>query len=32
MARPTLSPTLYVQMLGRGTRLYPGKTQTFSVH
>jgi len=26
MARPTLSTPLYVQMLGRGTRLYPGKT------
>jgi DNA repair protein RadD len=25
MARPTLSPGLYVQMIGRGTRLYPGK-------
>ena len=26
MARPTLSKPLYIQMLGRGTRLYPGKT------
>ena len=26
MARPTLSQPLYIQMLGRGTRLYPGKT------
>ena len=26
MARPTLSKTLYIQMLGRGMRLYPGKT------
>lgn len=25
MARPTLSRVLYVQQLGRGTRLYPGK-------
>jgi DNA repair protein RadD len=25
MARPTLSPGLYVQMIGRGTRLYDGK-------
>ena len=26
MARPTMSKPLYIQMLGRGTRLYPGKT------
>jgi DNA repair protein RadD len=26
MARPTLSPGLYVQMIGRGTRIYEGKT------
>lgn len=26
MLRPTLSTGLYVQMLGRGTRLHPGKT------
>lgn len=26
MARPTLSRTLYAQMIGRGTRLYPGKS------
>jgi superfamily II DNA or RNA helicase len=26
MARPTLSKVLYVQQLGRGTRLHPGKT------
>ena len=26
IARPTLSKTLYTQMVGRGTRLYPGKT------
>jgi superfamily II DNA or RNA helicase len=25
VARPTKSPTLYTQMIGRGTRLYPGK-------
>jgi len=25
VARPTRSKTLYVQMIGRGTRLYPGK-------
>ncbi|MBU1748788.1 MAG: DEAD/DEAH box helicase [Chloroflexi bacterium] len=25
MARPTLSQGLYIQMVGRGTRLYPGK-------
>ena len=24
--RPTKSPTLYTQMIGRGTRLFPGKT------
>lgn len=27
MARPTKSRTLYIQMVGRGTRLYPGKTE-----
>jgi ATP-dependent helicase IRC3 len=26
VARPTKSATLYTQMVGRGTRLYPGKT------
>src|SRR5207248_11657384 len=26
MARPTQSAVLYQQMLGRGTRIYPGKT------
>ena len=26
LARPTLSPGLYVQMIGRGTRIAPGKT------
>jgi len=26
IARPTLSPTLYQQMIGRGTRISPGKT------
>jgi len=26
MARPTRSPSLYQQMLGRGTRLFPGKS------
>lgn len=26
MARPTTSKTLYMQMLGRGSRIYPGKT------
>jgi len=25
IARPTLSPTLYQQMIGRGTRIHPGK-------
>lgn len=25
MCRPTKSPTLYMQMIGRGTRLFPGK-------
>lgn len=27
MARPTKSETLYTQMIGRGTRLHPGKTE-----
>lgn len=27
MARPTKSSALYVQMIGRGTRLHPGKTE-----
>lgn len=26
MCRPTLSPALYVQMVGRGLRIHPGKT------
>jgi len=26
MCRPTKAPALFVQMIGRGTRLYPGKT------
>lgn len=26
MARPTLSKVLYIQMIGRGSRLYPGKS------
>lgn len=27
MARPTKSPTLYTQMVGRGTRIHPGKKE-----
>lgn len=27
MARPTKSSALYTQMIGRGTRLHPGKTE-----
>jgi ATP-dependent helicase IRC3 len=27
VARPTMNETLYIQMVGRGTRLYPGKAE-----
>lgn len=31
LTRPTLSPTLYLQMVGRGTRIAPGKSSFFLV-
>lgn len=31
MARPTLSRSLYTQMVGRGTRLHPGKTDALVI-
>ncbi len=32
VARPTMSRPLYVQMIGRGTRLYPGKPDVLILH